>query len=634
MDDRMNRFVAGSCLLSLLGVVGSAGVAAAAARFELEKDAENGALRVKLDGKEAFVYQHGPNLDLPHYHPLNTPSGKNLLIQKTEPYPHHRAFWIADTVERGGTSASLYNAYYTGVKRGKNDHTAPFKTRIRHDGFLRTEATSDSAIIEDRLVWETTRDNEPYPLLDEHRTLKLTAMPDGGYLMDLSFTLTAPYGDVTFISDDVHYAWPYLRLNPDFSGDQGGVITADSGATGQEDTNLKPAKWIDYSNAVDGTTEGIAMFQQPDGKDRRWLTRKYGTFGPRRLEEQSGKPFVLKKGESLSQRAGVLVHAGDVESGRVAEVYDLFVSGGSAAAASSTPASSAAGLELLDNSSSGILTVRDGGTTNVLSYRYGDQLQEGVHRKYTRSCYIHPLYSLDGEPLTDDFPADHFHHRGIFWTWPVVETRGLKTSTWEPGTPPLHQKFVRWAKKEAGKESAVVAAENVWVLDGKEEVARELVTVTVHPAEGQSRAVDIEIRLEAVGGPLGLRGQPQDDKGYGGLCLRAAPRFKGVPLTTDKGPVKGDAVAETHRWADLSDDKGGVALFVPPDHPDAPLPWLVRNSYAGFINPSWPGGRTVVLNPGQPVTLRNRIYIHRGDVESGQVGKAYEEYAAGVSARQ
>jgi hypothetical protein len=39
-----------------------------------------------------------------------------------------------------------------------------------------------------------------------------------------------------------------------------------------------------------------------------------------------------------------------------------------------------------------------------------------------RSDYIHPLYGLNGEMLTNDWPdADHPHHRGIFWAWLEVE---------------------------------------------------------------------------------------------------------------------------------------------------------------------------------------------------------------------
>lgn len=288
-------------------------------------------------------------------------------------------------------------------------------------------------------------------------------------------------------------------------------------------------------------------------------------------------------------------------------------------------------LSLLEGPETGTLTVLDGGRA-VLTYRFADQLREGVDPRYTRACYIHPLYSLDGEPLTDDFPADHYHHRGVFWTWPHVETRGVVSQTWHPHVPPLRQKFVRWGKRGVEEGVARFTSENVWVLDGREEVAQEVVTVRVHPDDGRSRAIDVELVLEAVGGPLVLKGQSEGNKGYGGFCLRAAPRFKGAPLTTDGGRATEDVVAQAHRWADLSSGESGttdgVAIFVPPDHPGAPLPWLARNSYTGFLNPSWPGGGTVELKPGRPVTLRYRIYIHRGDVEEGGVRQAWEAYAA------
>ena len=37
--------------------------------------------------------------------------------------------------------------------------------------------------------------------------------------------------------------------------------------------------------------------------------------------------------------------------------------------------------------------------------------------EYICNNYIHPLYSLDGDTLTEEFPVDHAYHRGIFWAW-------------------------------------------------------------------------------------------------------------------------------------------------------------------------------------------------------------------------
>ncbi len=301
----------------------------------LRPDDSTGRLAIYVDGREVLVYQYAASLDLPHYWPLRSPSGKNLLVQKTEPYPHHRAFWFADTVRpEGEREVSFYNALYSGLKTEEKSEVSggrpiptygpPFRDRIRHKSFSRTEARGPSAVVEAELVWEMDGGR---PILDEKRRLFVHSLGRGEYLLDITWTLTAAHGDVHFVSDDVHYAWPYLRLDPLFSGDKGGKIVSDTGAAGEKATNMKPALWIDYSSTVAGVAEGVAVFQWPDGREHRWLTREYGTFGPRRPDEQSGKPFTLKKGNSISQRVGVLVHRGDVIGGRVRERYERYIAG-------------------------------------------------------------------------------------------------------------------------------------------------------------------------------------------------------------------------------------------------------------------------------------------------------------------
>lgn len=282
-------------------------------------------------------------------------------------------------------------------------------------------------------------------------------------------------------------------------------------------------------------------------------------------------------------------------------------------------------LASVEDPAKGILTIHDGQTA-VLTYCYGDQLKAGIDPKYTQSCYIHPLFSLDGKPLTDDSPADHLHHHGLFWTWPVVRTRGLTTATWEPKLPRLRQFFVRWLKREAERDSFLLSVENAWKLDGKEVVAKEIVTLGVHPANKLGRVIDLELTIEAIGGPLELQGTHDQNKGYGGLCFRGAPVFTGATMTTDEGVLKEDAVHTSFQWADLSTQGLGIAIFVSPDHPGLPTKWMIRNSYAGLINVSWPGLTSVVLNPGEPVILRYRIYIHRGDAVAGDVNSAFLRY--------
>lgn len=285
------------------------------------------------------------------------------------------------------------------------------------------------------------------------------------------------------------------------------------------------------------------------------------------------------------------------------------------------------GMSLMEDAAREILTVREDDKA-VLTYRFGDQLADGADPIQTRSCYIHPVYGPDGSVLTDDFPGDHPHHHGMFWTWPVVRTRGRRTQTWHPAEPSLRQHFARWLERRVHEGTARLRIENHWKLEGREVVAREVVSIFVFPEIPDGRIIDFELRLEAVGGPLEISGSPDQSKGYGGLCWRAAPPFKGAVMTTDLGKLKQDVTDTPFKWADLSTGGSGVAIFVAPDHPGYPIPWLIRNSYAGVLNPSWPGLETAALRPGEPAVLRYRIFIHHGDAERGRVKEAYRAWTA------
>ncbi|MBN1846294.1 MAG: PmoA family protein [Sedimentisphaerales bacterium] len=313
------------CLSVALFLAPCLSAANAGERIELQRDDQAGQLNVTMDGRQILAYQYGSLLDLPHYWPLLSPSGRNMLTQMAEPYPHHRSLWFADTIRfPGGKTASFYNALYTGTGGNQNPfkpYRAPFGCHVAHTGFQTLKTDGDEAVIESTLVW--TGDNDQ-PMLDEQRTVRIRAFSRGEYLLDMTFKLTAAYNDVEFVSDNVHYAWPYIRLNKTFNGqDGGGVITSDGGNQGQKATDGQVAKWIDYSR----DTEGMAVFQWPDGQDHRWLTREYGCFGPRRPDETSGRPFTLKKGRSIGQRVGILVHTGNVTSGRITERYRQYIEG-------------------------------------------------------------------------------------------------------------------------------------------------------------------------------------------------------------------------------------------------------------------------------------------------------------------
>src|SRR5215212_2522916 len=60
------------------------------------------------------------------------------------------------------------------------------------------------------------------------------------------------------------------------------------------------------------------------------------------------------------------------------------------------------------------------GKQPVLIYHSELVKRTGAPAVGNRSSYVHPIYALDGEVITDDFPQDHYHHHGMFWGWPHV----------------------------------------------------------------------------------------------------------------------------------------------------------------------------------------------------------------------
>lgn len=146
MRIHMLRYIA---LISCLYMLLSAGVQADKPQITLHRDDEAGQLYVCINGQKAFAYQYISWLDLPHYWPMYSPSGKNLLVQQSDPYPHHRSFWFADTVRLdSGRKVSTYNAYYSGQRIGRGTFGPPFRDHIRHVDFTRLEEQGDRAVID------------------------------------------------------------------------------------------------------------------------------------------------------------------------------------------------------------------------------------------------------------------------------------------------------------------------------------------------------------------------------------------------------------------------------------------------------------------------------------------------------
>lgn len=268
----------------------------------------------------------------------------------------------------------------------------------------------------------------------------------------------------------------------------------------------------------------------------------------------------------------------------------------------------------------------------VLVYNHGFISKPGVTAARSRSTYIHPIYGLDGEVLSDDFPEDHVYHRGLYWAWPHIKVADQEYDLWSMRG--IRHEFQRWLARETKSNRALLGVENGWFV-GDKQVMREKVWIQVHPASSRGRSIDVELTWTPTDRPVTLWGA--EGKSYGGLTLRFGPRSKTI-ITVPAGRSSKDLVVTRLPWADLSGDLNGTnklsgaAVFVHPEHPDHPPTWMTR--HYGMLAVGWPGVTPQTFPPGKSVSCRYRIWIHRGALEAAEIQSAYEEYRASGKIQQ
>lgn len=273
------------------------------------------------------------------------------------------------------------------------------------------------------------------------------------------------------------------------------------------------------------------------------------------------------------------------------------------------------------------------GDTRVLFYQAERKaLPDG---RAARSNYFHPLYDLDGNVLTENFPKDHLHHRGIFWAWHQVRINGKmvqdqwvnRDSFW----------MVRDAQPRSDGDSASLALRVGWesplFLDAqgnRRPFVEEQSVTRVHRAEGAIRKIDVHQRLTALVDGVEIGGS-DDAKGYGGFSFRvvmpADLRFTGVQGVVT--PVE-NAVSPSP-WMDLSGSvgasgKSGLTVLTHPSTAGFPQAWILR-ARGSMQNAVYPGRQPSAILRDRPVILRYRIVVHRGELPPAEIERLQAEYA-------
>ena len=144
-----------------------------------------------------------------------------------------------------------------------------------------------------------------------------------------------------------------------------------------------------------------------------------------------------------------------------------------------------------------------------------------VSGKYERTGYVHPLYDLNGNVLTEDSPEDHPYHRGIFWAWHQIVVDGKNVAD---GWMSEHISFIP-GKMQITKSpsNTILTAQLTWKVTDSINPARNIVSeisrINIYKAKEHYRIIDFDIYLKPLVNDLKLGGS-DDAIGDGGFCLR------------------------------------------------------------------------------------------------------------------
>lgn len=257
----------------------------------------------------------------------------------------------------------------------------------------------------------------------------------------------------------------------------------------------------------------------------------------------------------------------------------------------------------------------------VLFYRTEPKNQDG---KYERCNYIHPLWGLDGNILSEDFPSDHLHHRGIFWAWHQVWIDGQRIGDpWEIkdfNQEVVKTDFVKHMGRKGLLRTEVLWESPLWEKDSKvKPYIKENTEILVYPKKGNIRRIDFTINLLALENSLTIGGS-EDEKGYSGFSVRMKLPDD-VKFTGKEGEVipKNEAVA-SEGYINISGSlgvgggKAGICILDNPANPGYPQKWILRSKNS-MQNAAWPGRGVVPLPTDKPMQLKYSLLIYLGEIE-------------------
>ncbi len=277
--------------------------------------------------------------------------------------------------------------------------------------------------------------------------------------------------------------------------------------------------------------------------------------------------------------------------------------------------------------------IRDG-EKEILRYQAepGDLPRPQIPAAFVRGGYIQSIHTPSGKLITDDFPADHLHHHGVWNPWTKTEFEGRHPDFWNMGQMTGRVEFVALDRvwQENGKAGFVARHRSVDMSAKPEKTAmldKWSVEVSV---TGKNYIIDFTSTQTCAGeSPLEL-----PEYHYGGFGFRgnwawngpANCRFLTASGLTDR--IKVNTSREKWCWVGgkVEGATCGVTILGHPSNFRFPQPVRANPDQPFFcFAPQQLGLMRIV--PEETYVSRYRLIVADGEPDAVAAEAAWVEYA-------
>ena len=307
-------------------------IAAIASALEAESPkvefaGEDGRLTVLIVGQPVAVYCYeDAEISRPYFADVRAPSG----VQVTRNHPPVAGEDIDD-------HATLHPGIWMSFGDISGSDYWRLAAKVHHEKFIekpRGGAKEGTFAVRNHYLDQ----KDPSKVIcNEDARYTFTVLPDGFLILwDSTFSGDNEFyfGDQEEMGLGFRIATP-LRVGKSGRGNVpagSGTILDSEGRKNEKEVWGNTAKWCDFSGVVDGELAGMTIFCHPGNARPSWFhARDYGLlvaneFGRKAFHKDAASRFVVRPGEKLRLRYGILIHSGpaDQPPDRPA-VYDKYV---------------------------------------------------------------------------------------------------------------------------------------------------------------------------------------------------------------------------------------------------------------------------------------------------------------------